>query len=285
MTSTISDSANGNRLLLGEAAVIPGTIDIPVKMPVDLNFKTKQEVLELRKEAVAAAPNLVAAPYEPSEAVFSKIEDRRPWWGMRGQSVWGPGPKSSDGAAEESRFLLNPYVICGANSASAEIWDTKKITEADLDRDNFPYCWHPSLVRWWPQQRLAQIEYEVTKFNENLTAWRDKLKEQKIIPAFGVTAYNAADFNLHYIYIDPKRSIHIENVNKVPAAPVKIVQYIHCGGTCKIPGGCNNMSPEMKAVDKIKYTSLPARACVMLWQEKPASIATKSDLTVYIDLK
>ncbi len=276
--------ANENKLLIGERAVVPG-IDIPVQMPIELNFRSKADILELRKRYVELTPNLVAAPYQPSEAVFGAIEDGKPWWGLRGQGVWGPGPKSSEGPAEESRFIVNPFLLAGANPAVVEIWDEDKITEEDLQHADFPLCWEPTFIKWWPQQSLMQVEYPVTKFNQDLNTWRAKLKTEKIIPAFGVAAYNAVDFNLNYIYVDTAKSIHIENINKPHEGAVKIAQYIHCGGTCHVPGGCNNMSPEMKELDRIKYTALPARAWISLWRDKPSNVNVKPDMVVYIDLK
>ena len=251
-------SAFENKLLIGEHAVVVAGLDIPVQMPIELNFRTKADVLELRKRYVELTPNLVAAPYQPSESVFGAIEDGKPWWGLRGQSVWGPGPRSSEGPAEESRFILNPFLLAGANPAIVEIWDEDKVTEEDLQRSDF---------------------------NQDLNNWRAKLKTDKIIPAFGVAAYNAVDFNLNYVYVDTAKSIHIENVNKPPQEAVKIAHYLHCGGTCQIPGGCNNMSPEMKEIDRIKYTALPARAWVSLWRAKPSNVNVKPDMVVYIDLK
>jgi hypothetical protein len=273
-----------NKLLIGETSVIPA-LEIPVQMPIDLNYRSKADILELRKRYVDLTKNLVAPPYQPTDSVFAAIEDGKPWWGLKGQAIWGPGPRSSEGAAEESRFIVNPFLLAGANPAVVEIYDEDKIQEVDLVRNDLPLCWEPTFIKWWPQQSLMQVEYPVSKFNQDLYDWRMRLRSDKILPAFGVVAYNAVDFNLNYIYVDTARSINIENINKPAAEAVKILHMIHCGGTCQIPGGCNNMSPEMKAIDKIKYTALPARAWVSLWRDKPGNIHVKPDMVVYIDLK
>lgn len=276
--------ATENKLLIGDQATSAG-LDIPVQKPIELNFRTKAEILELRRRYVALTPNLVAPPYDPSPEVFGQIEDNKPWWGLAGQAIWGSGSNSSLGAAEESRFIVNPFLLAGANPAVVEIWDPEKIHDEDWQRSDFPACWEPTFIKWWPQQSLMQVEYPVTQYNQDLYNWRMKMRTDQIIPAFGVVAYNAIDFGLNWIYIDTAKSLNIENINHPSAEAVKIGQYIHCGGTCGIPGGCNNMSPEVRAIDKIKYKALPARAWVSLWRNKPSNINAKPDMVVYIDLK
>jgi hypothetical protein len=165
------------------------------------------------------------------------------------------------------------------------MWLPDQITADDLARPDFPFCWEPQAVRLFPRERLEEVVYDVSKFNRDLNQWREKLRKQAIFPAFGIVAYNARDFDFNYIYWDPKQSINLENIDKVPEQAVPIQQMIHCGNTCKIPGGCNNMSPRMKSIDRIRYKALPARARVLLWHEKPSTILVKPDMVVYIDLK
>jgi len=272
-------------LLLGKEAIVGSPVDIPIQQPVELDFKTRPQILELRESYVQATPNLVSGAYVPEPDVFARIEDNKPWWGIIGQGVWGPGRKAADGASEETRFLLNPYLLAGANPAVDSMWLPEKMTAEDLTRADFPFCWEPSAVRLYPQERYEEVVYDVSAFNKQLNLWRQKLRKQSILPAFGIVAYNARDFNFNYIYWDPKQSINVENIDQVFPEAVRINQMIHCGGTCKIPGGCNNMSPRMKSIDKIRYTALPARTCVLLWHDKPASIQVKPDMVVYIDLK
>ncbi|HEY9676950.1 MAG TPA: hypothetical protein V6C76_03035 [Drouetiella sp.] len=253
--------------------------------PIDLNFKSKSEILDLRKRYVELNKILLAYPYEPQGSVFGGIEDNKPWWGLKGQAIWGPGQHAAEGEAEESRFICNPFLLAGANPAVVENFDPEKMKPEEFARNDLPICWEPTFIRWWPANNLMQVEYPVTKFNADLYEWRMRLRSEKILPAFGVVAYNARDFNLNYIYVDLAKSQNIENMNKTPAEAVGIGQYIHCGGTCEIQGGCNNMSPEVRHIDKIRYTALPARAWVSLWKNKPANVNVKPDMVVYIDLK
>lgn len=230
-------------------------------------------------------PYLVHGRYQPSPEVFDAIVDGRPWWGMYGAAIWGPGPKSCEGPAEESRFLLNPFMLVAANPASAEIWDTDKITDEDWQNPDFPTFWNPSSLRWWPKECQGQVVYNVSGFNDQLNRWRSKLKKEIIVPWFSLVAYNARDFGFNWIYLDGQRSQHIKNTGDDREAATQLVQMIHCGDSCQIPGGCNNMSPATKAIDEIKYTELPARAYVSLWREKPNSVEDRADAVFILDLQ
>jgi hypothetical protein len=272
-----------NSLATGRPGSAP--VSVPTRWADDLNYKTKEEILALRKQYVSEIPTLSGGHYEPSQPVFGSIEDRKPWWGLAGRSVWGRGQRSIEGLAEESRFLSNPYLLVGADPASANIWKKDAITQQDLDNPNFPYAWHLKSLSYWPDRNVAQAEYLVSEFNQHMYDFRDKLIAQTIVPAFNLVGYNARDFGYDWIWLDEKNSSHIENVNHPPKEAVRITHMFHCGGTCGYPGGCNNMSPIIPAIDRIKYTGLPARAAIRLWRQKPASVEQAADFSFYILLE
>jgi hypothetical protein len=274
-----------NKLAVGKAAKVNGEISVPTRWADEYNYHTRAEILDLRKRYVAEVPTLLAAPYVPLAPIFQAIEDRKPWWGLAGRSVWGRGQRSIEGLAEESRFMSNPYLLAGADPASANIWNKDKITADDLANPDFPYAWHIKSLHWRPQESMAEVIYLVSEFNDHMNDFREKLLEQSIVPAFNIAAYNARDFGYNYIWLDEKSSQNIVNVNHPAPEAAQIVQMIHCGGTCGYVGNCNNMSPHMKSIDCIKYTSLPARAKVLLWKEKPGSITQTPDFIFYITLE
>jgi hypothetical protein len=257
---------------------------IPLRDPENYNFKSREEILELRRKYVNLTPQLVLGTYTPSEW-FSAIEDGKPWWGLAGRSVWGRGEKSIEGPAEESRFLSNPLLLVGADPASAAIFKPSAIQPSDLQSADFPYAWKPTKLIYWPDKKLARVVYAVSVFNEQLFKWRDKLIKPIIYPAFSLVAYNARDFGLHYIFLDETKSMNVENYAKPKAEPVLIGQMIHCGGTCGYKGGCNNMSPQTLSIDRIKYTKLPARAYIKLWKDKPDSVTKPADMVFMVDLE
>ena len=96
-----------------------------------------------------------------------------------------------------------------------------------------------------------------------------------------IVAYNARDFGFSYFYIDRARSENISS--KSAKEPASINQYIHCGGSCGYPGGCNNMSPDQSEL-KIKVSALPAEAHIKLWKNKPAGKDQAPDMTFVITM-
>jgi hypothetical protein len=260
-------------------------ISVPLHPVENYNFKPKAEILDQRKKYVELSPELVPGPYKPNDAVFGAVEDKRPWWGQQGSAVYGAGMKSIEGAAEESRFIANPLLLVGADAASANYFRKNLVTTSDLNDPDFPYTWNPVSLTWWANRSCARVIYNVSKFNDALYRWRKKLATTLIVPGFSLVAYNARDFGFNYIWLVPEKSINIENEGKPAAEAVRINQMLHCGGTCGYPGGCNNMSPHNIAIDRIKYSKLPARAYVKLWRNKPAKVTDDADMVFLIDLK
>lgn len=284
--SSINQCANAstNSLNLGLEAKIPDGTALSLNRIQNFNYLSRNEILQMRVNALSPSMPLVAAPYIPTPAVFSEIVDGKPWWGMAGQFIWGQGQRSIEGAAEESRFILNPLLLVGANPWTTMIWKKEKITEEDLKSLDFPYTWNPQELRFWPRAKMAQVVYDVTAYNGKLKQLDDKLERTEECMNFGLVAYNARDFGFNYLYISPNLSSNIENTHK-GGRIVEIKQYIHTGDSSKYPGGCNNMSPAMDEIDHLKIQKLPARATVLLWKNYPTRLTNPPDLSFVLDFK
>jgi hypothetical protein len=273
-----------NILAVGDRAIASQPIEVPINDLGDLNFRTKAEIFNWRSQNLYRSPGLLSSPYTPTPEIFEQIEDGRPWWGVKGTFVWGPGQRIIEGLAEESRFVLNPLLLVGANPNSAQMWDGQQITDADLADYTFPYVWLPKSLKWYPAQTLVQVVYDVTGFNRELEKRKSKLKvSPDTVNRFGLIAYNARDFGYNFIHLDVDKSINV-TADAPLKEPVQIVQMIHCGGSGQYPGGCNNMSPAMPQIDYFRFSGLPARAHISLWHDQPKSAQDKPDLTYYLDL-
>jgi len=277
--------ASDNILAVGDRAISPLPIEVPLNDLGDLNFRTKAEIFSWRTQILYRSPGLISSPYAPLPEIFDRIEDGRPWWGVKGAFVWGAGQRSIEGLAEESRFVLNPFLLVGANPNPALMWDQKTITDADLADNTFPYVWMPKSLTWNPAQSLVQVVYDITAFNQELEKRKAKLTvSPDTVNRFGLIAYNARDFGYKFIHLDVDKSKNI-TADAPFKEPVQIAQMIHCGGTCQYPGGCNNMSPAMPQIDYFRFSALPAHAHISLWREQPKSAQDKPDLTYYLDLQ
>lgn len=282
VSSVSLSSCRANELMLGNQARSDDT-DIALNKVESFNYLSRSQILAKRSAQVSKFADLLQKPYEPNHFVFDQIVDNKPWWGMHGAFVFGEGQRSIEGPSEESRFVLNPYLLVAASSWSAEIWNKERITEEDLRQPDFPFCWNPVSLRFSPKQKTVSATYDVSSFNRSLEKWQDKIIDKSPIDDFGLVAYNARDFGFNYIFVPVDQCTNVKNLNNAPG-PTDIKQYIHCGNTCKYSGDCNNMSPAQEQIDHFKFTALPTEVKVLLWKQKPPSTQTSPDMTVFINL-
>jgi hypothetical protein len=275
--------SDANELSLGAEAKSQFPVPVPLNKPTELNFKTLDEILEMRFRALVRTPALLKGSYEPEPAVFERIEDKRPWWGTAGAAIYGAGERSILGPAEESRFILNPLLLVAANSATVGIWRPDRITREDINNPDFPFFWSPEQLQFDPKNSTATVIYNVTDYLSRINA-TGKLEKPVTTPNFSLVAYNARDFGYNFIYLDVRKSSNISNMHST-YQPARLRQMIHCGGSCGFPGGCNNMSPFIKEIDRLSFTELPAKAVVSLWKEYPGSVERPADFTVIIQLR
>src|SRR5688572_26979992 len=229
---------NRNTLAMGAAAKV-ANLDLTIQAPAELDFLSKADVLNLRKDAILRYPDLIVGEYQPSDGVFGQIEDNRPWWGVTGHFYTGPGEASIEGPAEETRFLLNPYLLVGVEFGGLFYsWDSARISDFDLNL-SFPFYCEAEQLRWFPSEARAEVTYNLSQYLARLNQWTTRthgLNEAY----FSLIAYNARDLNLNYIYVSYADSVNIFK----PDAPTTVYnnpQYLHRGGSCGYPGGCNNM--------------------------------------------
>jgi hypothetical protein len=270
-----------NELAVGSQAP-QSPLVIPLNKPADLNGKTQQEILAMRSQIVAGNAALVRGAYVPNQDVFGEIVDGRPWWGTAGAAIYGAGSQSILGPSEESRFILNPMLLVGLNSATLEIWRADLMSESDINNPDFPYFWPPERLEMDAKNYRAMVSYDVTGYLKRIND-TGKLTKPVLTPNFSLVAYNARDFGYNYIYADMQQCKNIKNQFD-ERRPVRLTQFIHCGGSCGYPGGCNNMSPYTQAIDRLLFTKLPARVTVYLWKQQP-TVSQVPDFTVYIDLR
>jgi hypothetical protein len=229
-------------------------------------------------------PELLGGEYTPADSVFGRITDGAPWWGIEGQFYHCSGERSIDGVSEESRYILNPYLLVAAELMGFSIWqdahlqwDDDRITDDDLRQPDFPYCCRPRLLRWWPAEARGEAVYDVSGYLRRVNRWT--AAPLTIDHAsFDLIAYNARDMNLNYLAIAYGESENISK-EKPPECPTRNTQYIHLGGSCGYPGGCNNMSPWVPGISGVTINGLPARARILLWRERPRSVSSPPDMT------
>jgi hypothetical protein len=251
------------QVALGAEAGVDAIV-VGLNPPETLNFLSKAEVLRKRQAMVERTLSLLRATYQPSEDVFGQISDGAPWWGIPGQFYYGAGQRSIEGAAEESRFILNPFLLVAAEFSEFEI---QAMSEDEVATASF-VCMPVQLV-WMPRKALAEVDYD-----------QECIKEKMNSP-FDLIAYNARDMGLEYVYVSYAESINIDKQEK-PNLPYANPQYIHRGGSCGYPGGCNNMSPMTPPIDGLRISNLPAKVMIHLWAQQPKNFPSSPDMRYVI---
>ena len=281
---------NHNRLALGAKTTV-AMIDVAFSHPQELDGMTRAAILEMRRQAAARYPDLLAGSYTPSSQVF-QIDDGLPWWGIAGQFYHGKGEHSIDGLSEESRFILNPYLLIAAELRGLSIWSDgeralsqarARITGQDLAGPGFPFYCRPTSLRWWPQAARAAVAYDVSGYLAELNRWTT-YPMTVADASLDLIAYNARDMGLSYLYLSPADSDNL-SAGSPMQSPMAIPQFLHPGGSCGYPGGCNNMSPRVPELVNIRIERLPARATIWLWRGRPAGAEQPPDMIFVIDLQ
>lgn len=91
-----------------------------------------------------------------------------------------------------------------------------------------------------------------------------------------LTGLNARDLGYKYGYIsDLKNIVMSESVN-MSNTVYEFRDFIHVGYSCKVEGGCNNISPHQTELD-YEFNSLPAEMTIKLWKTKPISPKVHAD--------
>jgi hypothetical protein len=257
---------NTNNLAIGDLAKVE-SLSLRVRTPVELDYLTKDEILEMRQTEVYRYPELLYSGYKPYEGVFSEIVDGLPWWGIAGQFYYGQGDQSIEGVSEESRFILNPYLLVAAEPCGG--WDRTIVPEEVIRRPGFVFYCPPEQLTWEPESGHAEVTYNAGCVNH------------RNYSCFNLITYNARDLNLGYIYVSYEDSFNISKANS-PSEPLAIPHYIHQGDSCGFPGGCNNMSPATPELDGLSLVGLPAQVRIWLWENEPESLEVDPDMDYVI---
>ncbi|MDD2689338.1 MAG: hypothetical protein PHT41_04230 [Candidatus Omnitrophica bacterium] len=276
VSSTSNAGSTGAATKSSSPSIQPSSpIWIVLNPTVELDFKTKKEIYELRTRYVMQYPDLAGKlgkkNYVPSEEVFGQIIDARPWWGTVGQTFHGPGKRSIDGASEETRFLINPYLLVGLTPPNAHIVNDPNIAPAAI----FP---EPFELKWDVVQATATVKYDVSTFWDRARQYHFPEAQDHSLELIG---YNAEDFGFKYLYIEAAKS---RNVSVAAGSNVvQLKQFIHCGPSCGYPGGCNNMSPYQPELRITANT--PATLYLKLWRKMPSSYTQQPDMNFIIEMR
>lgn len=257
--------AAANELSLGRSARSAGPVDIQIMPPADFNFRTRADIFDMRRREVLKHYDLLKGNYAPDDSVFGRMEDRRPWWGTVGQGYYGKGERSIVGPSIVSYSILNPFVLACLHVTPGL---PRSAGEAALARSGYLALFQATGLRWWPREGKGEVTFLVSNCENQLSsAFGTRTNVVSHLRA-ALDLINARDLGLNYFYIPPAGAYNMQ-VGIPMREAMTIPQFVHCGGSCGYPGGCNNVSPRMAQLDDLEIVQLPARVMFMFWKNAP----------------
>jgi hypothetical protein len=175
-----SNPPNSNALLAKHLKDVTPNKEIAINPTTSLCGFSRAKLYALRTKMVLQHPELVLGTYKPSQAVFGQIVDGKPWWGITGQFFYGSGKYSPTGDSEESRFILNPFLLASPEFFGLTFYNGGKfrwrddITQKLLDDDHFPFYCLPHNLKWAPEAASAEVTYDVSSYMK----WLNKINTQ-----------------------------------------------------------------------------------------------------------
>lgn len=269
-----------NSLRIKDAALTGNPIELAIAPAQDFNGKTRSEILSIRRDAASKYSELIAGKYEPFAPSFESIEDLKPWWGNDGLFFFSAGKKSIVGASERSTIIVNPYLLVDADFDNVPFINVHQLDFVDFFEAKYSdpgFAYFPKMIhlRWFTKDGRAELDYDLTSFLKFIK--KHALREfppQEL--SFSFRTLNARDWGYDYVYLDIE---HSKNVNqaghKNAAMPTR--DFIHTGGSCRYPGGCNNHSPFQAEISHVQVSSVPAAIHFLLWKKEPASTDAPPD--------
>lgn len=230
---------------------ITHTTTYPVHPPRELDFLSRDEILEMRREVVRASGLPMNSGYAPSDEVYGGIEDGKPWWGTLGLLFYGPGSYSIEGPSRESIYLLNPPLLVGLRTTSAYV---SRFRAVEGDETIYPV---PVSISFAPNDNLLTIRYRLSRFDQHLR--RLFPRDYKENTQLDLHTLNAQDLGFSTLKVTGTT-----NAVFPPGPPeMPLRSLIHLGASCKYRAGCNNTSPRVPELE-FSYTELPASITLQL---------------------
>lgn len=244
---------------------------LKINSPQSYNGMSKKEIYELRKNFVAASLFKQNA-YSPNEEVFGGIESGKPWWGIN-QIVCSPYKSNNfdriSGVSAVSKHVNNPNILVGTVFPYNNFIEYAAPGYCDSEYSKTI----PFELSYIPEKNFIIAKY---KIDENILKERINWSGESRSYFMNLTGLNARDLGYKYGYIsDLKNIVMSESVN-MSNTVYEFRDFIHVGYSCKVEGGCNNISPHQTELD-YEFNSLPAEMTIKLWKTKPISPKVHAD--------
>ena len=241
---------------------------IQINSPSEYDDLTKQQILDLRKDYVSKSI-FSSKWYKPNEEIFGGIEDKKPWYGIDNNNC----PFVSDvnkGMSARSIIINNPAMLVGVVNHLGYKYSS-----------DTPFCKNkilhfiPDTIYYNKEQKTIVVVYKV----DNSVI--KNIQEPQYIMPLSFIGLNARDFGFKYAIAQNKYNIYFTKPNNVSKEIYEFLDYLHVGYSCKLPGGCNNVSPLQPELE-FRIKELPAGLTFKLWKRIPRYKAQKADMNLKV---
>ena len=250
--------------------------NIPVNPPTPLSYKSREEVLNSRTHYVMNS--IFRNPdYRPSNEVFEMVESNKPWVSNKQCKNKHNNESDIEGPSEEARFINNPEVLVAIEYAFyGHYCDNLK---PKFIESQFPY----SITYDRNKNEITTKQTYLPYCDSNGKLW------------YGLKGINARDLGYKYAYLDLEKSTfkpHFKESINISNSIVEFQDFLHVGGSCGVPGGCNNGSPDQPPLNfyypctgeegvRAKNRTL----YIKFWKERPNSPQQTPDITQKIIIR
>ncbi len=269
-------------------------IKIPPELSPDLDYQTREEIISLRQSRVMEQEKLLRGIYQPSQKIFGQIAGKLRWWGMDGYyqhlrsadlPTWSMAGRSLRGEEIYNPFYLISFKPLTYTVENPNFKWSKEAVPA-ISGSLCPYVPRKSDVLWKPGERKAEVVYFMKEFIDVLSSnncLESELRTQEI--SVGLDPVNAQDMGFSYLSFSHSDSNNV-SFSELEEDIIALQFYYHRGTSCRIPEGCNNISPLVRDLfGRIKTKALPARINSHLWVKAPADADAQPDFRYIIHLR
>ena len=266
IVSSVSKAMQANGSSNSKNILPESDMEVNVNYPVSLSYKSKEDILALRKKYVQKSIFNISN-YQPSDEVFGQIVSGKPWYSLEICKDINTKLAKVDGASEEARFIVNPTMLVAIEYPF--LWS---------DTDNSEFCNSavnqliPTRILYSKSKNEITVRYAQLPFGANEPYFYD------------LNGINANDLGYKYVYVDLSKSTfkpRFTNSSNNAAIEVQEFQnFIHLGSSCKHDGGCNNGSPRQPNLEfNLNQGEGKGEIYIKLWRSKPASVNQEADIT------
>jgi hypothetical protein len=270
-----------SKLAVGEHAAVKEPVEIPFTGTMELNYKTRDEVISMRRNMAERGANtqlIKDGPYKASSEVFDGLQSEKTWIGLKGRTFYGRTSKIVEGLAEQSRFICSPFMLVAADIKIpvAETFDKSRYNIDTLANSQYPVQCPPKTILFDAPNASEEIVFDVSSYRNSCNNY---LKPPANLDKVEVSlvAYNARDFGYKWMYVnqDPIS----EGIGHIPRIPTQAFEIKQALG---YSGGNNAMVGDSEEFVRWQIIRVPAKMVVSLWKAKPQLPTDKADFTVTI---